>query len=452
MTRIQDEEARLLALCDDVVARAKRRGATGAEAYAEHVLQVNANIEQSGLKGASAAEHEAVGIRLFVGDRIGFAYVNRLDDAALDDAIADALEIARASPGDSANGLVDPLPLRNIAGLWNDGLASLGADDVVRMAAEMLEAARDVDGRVSIDTGSFGVTQAHNAIASTAGVRAAGSESAASYGLFGMAVDGDEVGSFDHVNEGVRMPEELGANRLARRFSQQVLALLNPVEGRSYRGRALFSAEAFDDIFLDALLDAIEGDAVNKGGSRLRDKLGKRIATPGLTIIDDGTLAGGIGSGHFDREGLPHRRTVLVGDGTLHTFLYDGKSARRAGTRPTGHAQGSARSLPSVGTTNLRVMPGAHDDAALLRELGTGLFIGRFSGNVDPVSGDFSGVAKGSFLVEDGVRGRPVKETLVAGNAFDLLDRIVAMGSKTHQIVSLACPWVLIDGVDITAG
>jgi PmbA protein len=191
---------------------------------------------------------------------------------------------------------------------------------------------------------------------------------------------------------------------------------------------------------------------VLRGKSRLKDKLGERVASSGFTLVDDGTLPGGLGSAAFDREGLPHRRTPIVGDGVLHAFLYDTKTARRAKRRPSGHAQGSARSLPGIGTTNITVMPGDASEDALLQALGDGLFVGRFSGNADGVSGDFSGVAKGSFWVSAGKKRHPVKETLIAGNAIDALKRVIGVGSVLHKNMSTRCPWVLIDGIDVTAG
>lgn len=456
MTTTGDVERRLLDLCDDIVNRARFAGADASEVYAERATLTSASVEQNELKGASFAEHEAIGIRVFVkandGVRSGFSYVNHLGDDSIDDAIADAVAIAKASPGDPANGLVAPLPGKVVKGLWDDAVAALQPDDVVDDTVRLLELARKVDTRVSVDNASFSATTGVNAIVSSGGVRAASSEAAATWGLFGMAVDGDEVGSFDHVYDAARTLAEVDVKKAAHEYAHRVLSLLDPVDGRTYKGRVLFSSEAFEEIFLEALFESIDGDTVHKGKSRLKDKLGKRIAVNGFSLVDDGTITGALGSASFDREGLPHRRTVIMGDGVLHTFLYDGKAARRAGKKPTGHAQGSARSLPGIGTTNVRIGPGTADDEDLLRELGDGLYVGRFSGNVDAVSGDFSGVAKGSFLVERGRKTSPVKETLIAGNVFTGLEKIVAWGRHLHKNMATLCPHVLVDGIDVTAG
>ena len=398
-------EMDLLDVCEVVVKRAGQKGASQAECYGEHLTATSVSLEQNELKGASVAEHEAFGIRVFVGGagqrRMGFAYVNRKDGASLDEAIDDALAIARASPADEANELVDPLPIRPIGGLRDPRVACMSTQDAVHLAQQLLESARRTDPRVSIDSGSVSSSHGQTAIATSRGIRAVDVDAAVTWGLFGMAVDpkSGEVGSFDHVYDAARSFDDIKVDVAGARFARQVLGLLKPRKGQSFSGPALFSPDAFEEIFLGALVGAIDGDTVLKGKSRLGDKLGERIASPGFSVVDDGTLAGGLGSAPFDREGLPHRRTVLVGDGILHHFLYDGKTARRAKKRPTGHAQGAARSIPGIGTTNIRVGPGDRSDDELLRDLGQGLLIGRFSGNVDEVSGDFSGVAKGSFLV-----------------------------------------------------
>jgi PmbA protein len=445
-----------LDVCEAVMRRALRKGATQAEVWGEHVVSTSASLEQNELKGASTSEHEAFGVRVIVGvgaeARAGFCYVNRKDAASLDEAIDDALAIARAAGPDAGNDLVEPRPVRPIGGLYDRRVPAMTADDAVGLAVRLLQSARDVDARVSVDSGSVGTSHGTSAIATSRGIRLADVDGAVTWGLFGMAVDGDEVGSFDHVYEAVRSADDVNVEATGRDFASRVLALLRPRRGRTATGPALLSPEAFEEIFLSALCASVDGDAVLKGKSRLRDKLGERIASRGFTVVDDGTLPGAIGSASFDREGLPHRRSVLVGDGVLHRFLYDGKTARRAGRPPTGHASGSARSLPGIGTTNVRVAPGTLSDDGLLRALGTGLLVGRFSGNVDEVSGDFSGVAKGSFAVRGGRRAHPVQETLIAGNVFDLLQRVVERGGTLHRNMATECPYVLVDGLKVTAG
>jgi predicted Zn-dependent protease len=183
----------LLALAARLVDEARTRGATDAEVFAEYAQQTAIHIEQSDIKGASIDEHRAVGVRVLVGDREGFAYANRNDDEGLREAIDDALAIARASNGDAANGFVEPEPIRAPDGLFDEELLSLAPDACVEHAAAMLARAKEIDARVSAD-GSFAVSVMRQAVCSSRGVAASGEEAIATYGLHGMAVDGEEVG------------------------------------------------------------------------------------------------------------------------------------------------------------------------------------------------------------------------------------------------------------------
>jgi len=442
----------LLDVCEALTKRALKRGATQAEVYGEQAESVSATIEASTLKGAQASSHEGFGVRVFVGTRAGFAFVNRRDGKALDEAIDDAIAIAKAAEEDPGNDLFDPTPARPIYGLSDARVRTMSIDDVTALAARLISAARREDKRAFIDSGDVSASHGTTAVANSRGLAVSYDDTGVQWGAFGMAADGDEVSSFDYAFDACRALDDVDVDVTGREFSRRVTALLRPRAGTTYTGPVMFSSEAFEEIFIGAILANVDGDSVWKGKSRLKDKLGTRIAAAGLTIVDDGTLAGAVGSARFDREGQPHRRTVIVGDGVLHRFLLDGRTAKRMSARPTGHAQGSARSAPGIGTTNLRVMPGERDDAALLRELKDGLYVTRFSGDVNEVSGDFSGVAKGSFLVRGGRVTRPVKETLIAGNVYDLLPRIIGLSCTLKRTMATIAPAALIDGVVVTAG
>jgi PmbA protein len=443
----------LLSTCQQVVERAQRKGADDVEVFANFHATREGQLEQNDVKGGTSDEGQALGIRVIQGGSMGFAYVNRLDEDALNSALDDALAVARVSPADDANVLAERKDgAVTVEGLWDPAIAEMGADDVVLLARRMLDAARAVDDRVSIDTGNVTAQVEHFALASSRGVGLCARETALTYGLFGMAVDGDEVGSFDYRFEGVRTREKAAIEALSRRWSGQVLEVLAPGEGPAYRGKVLFGPEAFEEIFVDTLLNAVDGDVVFKGKSRLAEKLGKAIAPPFFNLVDDGTLPGELASSISDREGMPHGRLNLVENGQLSAFMYDCKSAARAGAKSTGHASGSARNPPQIGNTNVILEKGDAPEADLPGLVNEGIWVERFSGNVNSVSGDFSGVAKNSFRIEGGKKGAAIKETLISGNVFDLLPKVVAMGDQLHRNMAYRGPRVVVDDVQVVSG
>jgi PmbA protein len=178
------------------------------------------------------------------------------------------------------------------------------------------------------------------------------------------------------------------------------------------------------------------------------------IANPRLTLRDDPTDQDLAGAAAFDREGVPARPFTLLQEGVLLGWMHNAHSASVGKTVSTGHARGGARSVPALGPHGLVVSTGdGGDEHAMRRALGRGLYIERFSGTVDPTNGDFSGVAKSSRWIEGGMVSHSVKETLISGNALQLLQRIALVSSHSVLLGGAAkAPMVIVDGIDVTAG
>ena len=186
--------------------------------------------------------------------------------------------------------------------------------------------------------------------------------------------------------------------------------------------------------FVGGMLSA---DAVQRGRSLFAGKEGEEISSPLLRVADDGTLPDGLASAPFDGEGSPHRRTELIEDGRLRTFLFDARTARKAGRETTGSAvRGSYRSPPSVGTSNLVIEPGDASLEQLVERAGDGLYVTDVAGlhsGVNPISGNFSVGATGR-LIEGGELGAPVREITIASDLVSMLKTVLAVGSERRWV------------------
>jgi PmbA protein len=172
-----------------------------------------------------------------------------------------------------------------------------------------------------------------------------------------------------------------------------------------------------------------------------------------LTVEDDATNVEGLNASSFDREGVPHRRNIVIEKGVLKKFLYSTYTARKDGVRSTGNASGSTSSPPSVSTTNFLIKPSkATKFDTLVSEITHGVMISRFSGNVNPVNGEFSGVVKGGRLVKNGTIQHAVKEVMVAGNVFEALGQLNGISKERKVIYDSVLPYMRFDGVSFTAG
>jgi len=449
-------EQELLDLSHELVRRAQRGGADHAEGVAGWYRSVETGIENSRVHTVQSAEETIFGVRVFVGESLGFATANGVESASIDDAVADAIAQARATPPDPFNGLPTPLPVGSVPDLFDERLSAVDVATTTALAHEMITRVTDRDTRVRIDSGSVSASTGASALASSTGMYLAESATSAHGYLFGMAVDGQEVASFDYEGDGTRRLFDLEAMILetADRFTDKCLSGLGAAAGRSFHGSVVLSPEAVGELLVPSLIAAISADAVRKGRSPLAGRVGTSIAASGFTLIDDGTIPGGIASSAFDREGVPVRRHVLVSNGTLQTYLYNHYEARAAGNgvASTGHGTGSAGTLPSIGPSHLEIPPGSAPLADLQGNDEPVVYVGRFSGSTNPVTGEFSGVAKNSFLVERGTR-RPIRETLIAGNVFRALEAIEGLSVERRRTGgNHLFPAIRIADISVTAG
>jgi PmbA protein len=313
-----------------------------------------------------------------------------------------------------------------------------------------------VDPRVTVDKADLSVTRGVRVVRTSTGIAAEERSTTLGVSVFGMARDGDDVAGFDYWGDTVRDVADLDAaiRETVERFTSTVLGNLAAGAAETYRGPVLFAPQAFLEIFIQPILSGSSALAVQRGRSALAGKLGERIASAALTIADDPADTTLGGATRFDREGQPAEYRAIVAGGVLESSLYNAYAAHTEGRASTGHASGGPRSVPGLGSHAVVVAPGHGGDlATLLRTLGRGLYVQRFSGTVDPTSGDFSGVAKSARWIEGGVPVRSLRETLISGNAFELLKDAVTLGSVSERIMGYTrAPPAIVDRISVTAG
>jgi PmbA protein len=191
---------------------------------------------------------------------------------------------------------------------------------------------------------------------------------------------------------------------------------------------------------LGNLAACLSGYTVYRQASFLAGRLGEPIASPKITVVDDGRRTAGLGSKPFDGEGLPTRRNVVVDAGRLETWLLDSYSGRKLGLASTGNASRGVGSAPGVGATNLWIEPGDARLDEIVADTPRGLLVtGLFGHGFNPVTGDFSRGAAGVWI-EDGRRAHPVEEITIAGNLGQMLRDVDAVGSDLLWLGRVAAP------------
>lgn len=449
-------EQRILELCHTLLDLARQAGADHAEAAAAWQRSSETHIENGCVHTVQSGEETMYGLRVMVGQSQGFVTANDLEPALMKERAQEAVAQARVNPADPFFGLPEAVAVARVDGLYDSEVEQLGSAETTSLAAEMLERIRERDSRIRVDNGSVSASLATSALASTKGISVSEQSSSIDASAFGMAVDGDDVASFDYDsavsrhwrNFDIRMREAMD------RFVEKCLAGLKAGQGESFRGPVVLSPDAVLEFLLPTLSGAMCADTVRKGRSSFADKVGQLVASPLLTLWEDGRLPRGPSSSAFDREGMPVQRRQLVTGGVLNGLLFNHYESRAAGSdaRSTGNATGSVSTLPMVGPHRLEIDAGTIAMDKLVASDERAMWVGRYSGSTNAVTGDFSGVVKNGFLIEKGER-RPVREVLIAGNVYDLLTHISALSIERHDIGGSALlPAIRAEDVSITAG
>jgi PmbA protein len=240
----------------------------------------------------------------------------------------------------------------------------------------------------------------------------------------------------------LRPPEEIG-----RTAGERAAARAGARKPRTGTFPVLFD-ERIASSLVGHLLSAINGAAIARGSSFLRDAMGEKVLPESLSIIENPHRPRSSASRLWDAEGLPTRHRALVESGRLTTWILDLASARRLGLESTGHAARSPSSMPSPAVTNIELTPGSATREDLLRGMGTGLLVTSLIGStINPNTGDYSRGASG-FWVERGEISFPVNECTIAGNLRDMLLRVVPANDARPWLTRVV-PSLLVDGMTL---
>ena len=410
-------------------------GATDAEAWAEERTSRQIRVYDGEVESLSDAGGRGVGVRAFVGARSGYAYGTDLGDGGVVEVARAARRAAEVADEDEHDGLPDESGTTSIADLASAELAAWSTERKVDLALAIERVARAREGVTQVENAVYSDAEGSVGIANSRGFAAG--YSATQAWAFASAFAGEGAELMTGLGVGIgRDPGVLDPEAIGAEAAERALALVGARQPASRRCPVVldaFVAASFIG-FIGAMLSA---EAVQRGRSLFAGREGQHVADPALAVADDGTDPDGPRSAPFDGEGSPARRTALLRDGRLLTFLFDARTARKASRASTGNAtRGSYRSPPSVGTTNLIVEPGTEDLAGLVRLAGDGLYVTDVAGlhaGVNPVSGTFSVGASGR-LIEDGELGTPVRELTIASDLVSMLRAVRAVGSEARWV------------------
>lgn len=430
-------------LAKKLIHRAKKKGARQAEAYLEIGRQSSCRVRDGEIQDLTEATARGAGLRVIWKDRLGFAYTSDFDPASLESFVDRALQLAAAAAPNKLNGLPKRAELAgdsDVGPLFDPKVAALPAEWKIHTALELERTAKAVDPRiVALESVGAGEQVSEVVVASTEGF--AGDYSGTHVFLYAapVASDGSQLQTADWVDEKRFLDELEPAETVGRQAAIRAVRMLGARKVKSQKVPVVFDPTMAGS-FVASIAAAANGDAAYKKSTFLRGCLGKRLGPREMTLVDDGRLPRGVGTSPFDGEGVSRRRTPIIENGVLRSFLYDSFTARKAKASSTGNAARSYNALPMIGITNLYLEPGQQSPEEIIRSVKNGFYVTAMLGvGADMVTGQYSRGANGLWI-ENGELTYPVQEVTVGGDMLQMLRDIDAIGSDLRFRGSVGAP------------
>jgi PmbA protein len=434
-------------LVDQALAHARKLGATDAGAEASEGCGLSVSVRKGRLETVERNRDKSLGVTVYVGHKRGNASTSDFSPQAIEQTVRAAFDIARFTAEDPVAGLPDADDIAQPAEQRDLDLFhpwTVTSEQAAQLALECEEAAMSTDRRITNSEGaSVSAQQSHFFSAHTRGFRGGYASSRHSLSVAPIAGKGDDM-QRDYWYTSMRRAQDLVSPAVVGRYAaERALSRLKSRKIATVECPVLFESPLAAGL-IGAFVHAVSGGALYRKSSFLLDSLGKRVFPAHVDLSEDPHELRGKGSAPFDEEGVRTRARKVVSAGEVQGYFLSTYSARKLGMKTTGNAGGSHNLTLSSRQTR------AGDDLdAMLRKLGTGLFVIELMGQgVNYVTGDYSRGASG-FWVENGRIAYPVQEITIAGNLKDMLEGIQAIGADAYTYGAKTTGSVLIDRMKV---
>jgi PmbA protein len=435
-------------LLENVIRNAKSQGADAVEAVWMESREQAAGWRLGKAEEIERSENSAIGLRVFVGKKQAVTSSSDTTKEALDELVERAVAMAKASPDDPYARLAREQELaQEIPDLNLLESEDSDAKALFEQAAATEDAARHVEGITNSEGASASHSWRRKTLVTSEGFHAAHASSARSISVSVIAGKGEKMErdydySVARFQENLRAPESIGkqaAERTLKRLNpQKVSSATLPIVFDPRVGRSLLSSFA----------SSINGHAIARGTSFLKECLGEKIFSSNITIMDDPLRQRGLASRPFDAEGIAAKTLTLVKDGILQSWLLDIGTAAQLELTTTGHASRSLGGTPHPSSTNLYIEPGDATPHGLVADIDQGIYITEaFGMGINTTTGDYSQGASG-FWIEKGQLTHPVHEFTIAGDMREMFRQLTAANDLSFEYAANT-PTLRIDAMTV---
>lgn len=438
-------------IAEQILSLASSFKATAAEVFIRTSSSTTIEVKDQKVDTFERARDRGAGLRVIVGDRMGFAYTTDLTPSSLRELAASAVTNARNTAADPFQSIpaVPHDPYQSVA-VFDPEVVALSEGEKIERVMAMEREAFAVDARVRrIRKASAGFSDSSTVIMNSHGAEVMTEATAVSASIEVVADhQGESQAGWDFDVR--RFYRDLDISQVGRRAARKALDLLGACHMDSVKAPVVLDPSVAEE-FLSIMASGFSAENVQKKKSLFMGKLDSSVVSPLITIYDDGLLAGGLGTAPCDDELVPMKKKTVIDKGRLALYLYNTYAANKDRTVSTGNGmRGGFRGLPGVGVTNLYIAPGTHSQEEILQATPKGLLVTEIMGAhmANPISGDFSVGATG-FWLEKGKKAYPVREITIAGNILDLMKNIDAVGSDLRFSGRIGCPTLRVKELSI---
>ncbi len=452
-----------------VLGEALRHGGEFAEVFAEDRSSSSAVLDDGRVEELSSGRDRGAGIRVVTGDTTGFAHTADLSESGLLKAAEAASAVARTGGGGTKAVAVGSLRRADVAdrgGSVGDR-PKMSKSDTLELLTRADDAARASGDSISQVQAGYGGSRRQVLIANSDGLLAGDEQFRTRFSVSCVAVGdtGLQTGFESAARTvGYELFDEISVEDLARLAAGRALSKLSARPAPSGEVPVVLAGGSGGILFLDACGHGVEADHIVKDASVYVGQVGKQVASPLVTLVDDGTVGTEWGTFAFDDEGRPAQRNVLIEAGILTDYLWDFLRARKEGRLSSGNGRRQTyQHLPMVRMTNTFLLPGEDDADEIVAQTPHGVYVAKLGGGqVNTTTGDFVFGTTEAYLIEDGKITEPLRDANLIGNGPEILKRVDAVAAdfamtpgtcgKDGQSVPVGCGQATLRITGVTIG
>jgi PmbA protein len=413
-------------------------------------------IKKKGLPMINSGIKAGVGVRTVVKKAIGFSSVSSIEEKRVLEAIEEATKIAKIRPPDpNWVSLPEAKKVTGEGGTFDKKISDLDVTEMLDLCVNSCVTIGDFDKRITQAMGMLSTSVVSFAVVNTNGIEV--NDRGTTFTVYAGAkakFGSEEVSSSDVLTSRTftknLQPIALSASKRA------IESLGKKALPEKYVGPVVFENLSWNELFSVIFPYGISALNIQENRSVYKGKIGNQVAKENVSIVDDGTLPEGFGTAKIDDEGVPKQNTPIIEKGVLSNILYDNYTAKREKSESTGNASRQSRATsayanqPTIRPSNLILLPEKGGLVELVREIKEGVLvkgslIGALHSNV--ITGDFSVSAETAFKIENGEVAFPLKPCTVAGNLYEALNHVIAIGNDSKNVANIVCPSIVIDNI-----